>query len=387
MKHLCHLILYKWSSKVKQRIALSTCFFLSGFCFSSWASRIPTIKTAFNFSEAELGNLLLVMPIASLIGLPISGWMVSKFSSRNPLVLSMVFFGISLFVIGFTSNLIALIIAVAVFSFCMRIINIFMNTQTITLQKKFKRKIIGSFHGIWSAGGLTGVALCTLVLKFNISMVTHMVIVSLFTSIFAIISYFYLLKNDRSTSGNKIKFGKPDPFIFYLGILIFFASVCEGGMFDWSSVYFKDVVGEDIFTLGYFTFMIFMALSRFSSDLVIEKIGMQKSYFLSAILIVLGIATVILLPYFWPALVGFSLIGLGTAAVIPMIFISAGDSKKYSAGMAISIISTYGILGRLLGPPLVGYLAELFSLKLAFLLFLFCGIMLIPFSKKLFKLY
>ncbi|HIB36377.1 MAG TPA: MFS transporter [Mesonia sp.] len=380
-------MLYKWSSKVKQRIALSTCFFLSGFCFSSWASRIPTIKTAFNFSEAELGNLLLVMPIASLIGLPISGWMVSKFSSRNPLVLSMVFFGISLFVIGFTSNLIALIIAVAVFSFCMRIINIFMNTQTITLQKKFKRKIIGSFHGIWSAGGLTGVALCTLVLKFNISMVTHMVIVSLFTSIFAIISYFYLLKNDRSTSGNKIKFGKPDPFIFYLGILIFFASVCEGGMFDWSSVYFKDVVGEDIFTLGYFTFMIFMALSRFSSDLVIEKIGMQKSYFLSAILIVLGIATVILLPYFWPALVGFSLIGLGTAAVIPMIFISAGDSKKYSAGMAISIISTYGILGRLLGPPLVGYLAELFSLKLAFLLFLFCGIMLIPFSKKLFKLY
>lgn len=373
--------------KVKQRIALSTCFFLSGFCFSSWASRIPTIKAIFNFSEADLGNLLLVMPIASLIGLPISGWMVSKFSSRNPLVLSMLFFAASLFVVGYTTNIVALVIAVAVFSFCMRIINIFMNTQTITLQKKFKRKIIGSFHGIWSAGGLTGVALCTLLLKFNISIATHMLIVTLFTFTAASVSYFYLLKNDRSTSGNKIKFGKPDPFIFYLGILIFFASVCEGGMFDWSSVYFKDVVGEEIFTLGYFTFMVFMAISRFSSDRVIEKIGMQKSYYLSAILIVLGIATVILLPYFWPALVGFSLIGLGTAAVIPMIFISAGDSTKYSAGMAISIISTYGILGRLLGPPIIGYLAELFSLKLAFLLFLGCGIMLIPFSRSLFKLY
>ncbi len=373
--------------KVKQRIALSTCFFLSGFCFSSWASRIPTIKAIFNFSEADLGNLLLVMPIASLIGLPISGWMVSKFSSRNPLVLSMLFFSASLFVVGYTTNIVALVIAVAVFSFCMRIINIFMNTQTITLQKKFKRKIIGSFHGIWSAGGLTGVALCTLLLKFNISIATHMLIVTLFTCTAASVAYFYLLKNDRSTSGNKIKFGKPDPFIFYLGILIFFASVCEGGMFDWSSVYFKDVVGEEIFTLGYFTFMVFMAISRFSSDRVIEKIGMQKSYYLSAILIVLGIATVILLPYFWPALVGFSLIGLGTAAVIPMIFISAGDSTKYSAGMAISIISTYGILGRLLGPPIIGYLAELFSLKLAFLLFLGCGMMLIPFSRSLFKLY
>ncbi|SHI39880.1 Fucose permease [Mesonia phycicola] len=373
--------------KVKQRIALSTCFFLAGFCFSSWASRIPTIKDNFNLSEAELGNLLLVMPIASLIGLPISGWMVAKFSSRNPLVLSMLFFGASLLVLGYTSNIIVLIAAVSVFSFCMRIINIFMNTQTITLQKKFTKKIIGSFHGIWSTGGLAGVAFCTLILKLNISFELHMLMVTTITFVGAIAAYFYLLKNDKATAGNKIKLGKPDPFIFYLGILIFFASVCEGGMFDWSSVYFKDVIEEDIFTLGYFTFMIFMALSRFSSDRVIEKIGMQKSYYLSASLIVVGITTVILLPYFWPALIGFSLIGLGVAAVIPMIFTSAGDSKKYSAGMAISIISTYGILGRLLGPPLIGYLAEIFSLRLAFLLFLICGVMLIPFSKKLFKLY
>ena len=373
--------------KVKQRIALSTCFFLSGFCFSSWASRIPTIKTIFNFSEADLGNLLLVMPIASLIGLPISGWMVSKFSSRNPLILAMLFFAASLLVVGYTTNIIALVVAVSVFSFCMRILNIFMNTQTITLQKKFKRKIIGSFHGIWSAGGLTGVAFCTLLLKLDISIQTHMLSVTLITVLGAITAYFYLLKNDKSEGGNKIKLGKPDPFIFYLGILIFFASVCEGGMFDWSSVYFEDVVGEEIFTLGYFTFMVFMALSRFSSDRVIEKIGMQNSYYLSSGLIVLGIAIVILLPYLWPALVGFSLIGLGVAAVIPMIFTSAGDSKKYSAGMAISIISTYGILGRLLGPPIIGYLAELFSLKLAFLLFLICGLMLIPFSRKLFTLY
>jgi len=292
-----------------------------------------------------------------------------------------------LLVVGYTTNIIALVVAVSVFSFCMRILNIFMNTQTITLQKKFKRKIIGSFHGIWSAGGLTGVAFCTLLLKLDISIQTHMLLVTLITVLGAITAYFYLLKNDKSEGGNKIKLGKPDPFIFYLGILIFFASVCEGGMFDWSSVYFEDVVGEEIFTLGYFTFMVFMALSRFSSDRVIEKIGMQNSYYLSSGLIVLGIAIVILLPYLWPALVGFSLIGLGVAAVIPMIFTSAGDSKKYSAGMAISIISTYGILGRLLGPPIIGYLAELFSLKLAFLLFLICGLMLIPFSRKLFTLY
>jgi len=72
--------------KVKQRIALGTFFFLSGLTFATWASRIPTLKTFFDLNEAELGTILLAMPISSLIGLPISGWLVSKFDSRKPML-------------------------------------------------------------------------------------------------------------------------------------------------------------------------------------------------------------------------------------------------------------------------------------------------------------
>ena len=93
----------------------------------------------------------------------------------------------------------------------------------------------------------------------------------------------------------------------------------------------------------------------------------------------------IIFPMFWPALLGFSLVGIGVAAVVPMTYILAGTSEKYSAGMAISIIVTYGIVGMLLGPPLVGYLAHLFGLKNAFLLFVFAGLMLIPISRLFFK--
>ena len=78
--------------KVKQRIALGTYFFLSGLSFATWASRIPTIKTFFDLNEAELGTVLLAMPISSLIGLPISGWLVSKFDSRQPLLVSFILF-------------------------------------------------------------------------------------------------------------------------------------------------------------------------------------------------------------------------------------------------------------------------------------------------------
>ena len=75
-----------------QRIALSTYFFLSGLCFSSWASRIPTIKDFFNLNDAQLGTILLVMPLSALLGTVVSGWLVSKFDSRDPLVVSFLLF-------------------------------------------------------------------------------------------------------------------------------------------------------------------------------------------------------------------------------------------------------------------------------------------------------
>jgi MFS family permease len=131
--------------------------------------------------------------------------------------------------------------------------------------------------------------------------------------------------------------------------------------------------------------MICMALSRFASDSIMEQFGMPKTYLLSAILIMTGIAVAVLFPYFWPSMIGFCLVGLGTAAVIPMTFLLAGSSKKYSPGVTISIIATYSIVGMLIGPPLIGYVAQALSLKIAFVIFGLAGMMLIPISQLFFR--
>ncbi|MGM0390441.1 MAG: MFS transporter [Bacteroidota bacterium] len=368
-----------------QRISLSLYFFMAGFGFATWASRIPTIKMDFDLNEAQLGNLLLAMPISSLLGLPISGWLVSKFDSRFPLQISFILFVLSLALIGIADSMLGVIFGICLFSFCMRILNIAMNTQSLSLQKSFDKKIIGSFHGLWSTGGLAGVGFSTLMIKLNVLMDTHLIVVAVFSLLTSLFVYRFLLKKDRAVEGNKLILGKPDKFILYLGILVFFAAVCEGGMFDWSGVYFKEVIKEDLFTLGYFIFMVFMALSRFFSDKIIERTGMKKMYVISSSFISAGILLMILFPYFWPAIIGFSLTGIGVAAIIPMTFSLAGTSKKYSAGMAISIIATYGIVGMLLGPPLIGYLAHLFNLRISFILLLFSGLMLIPISQLFFR--
>ena len=371
--------------KAKQRTALSVYFFLSGFGFSTWASRIPTIKNYFDFNEAELGNVLLAMPISSLIGLPISTWLVTRYNSRVPLLGAFVFFSLSLVFVGYSRSNFALVSSICLFAFCMRILNISMNTQAITLQREFDKKINGAFHGMWSTGGIAGVGFSTLMISLQISMGIHLILVAIFTLITAAVAYNYVLKQDKSTTGNKLIFGKPDPFIFYLGLLIFFAAICEGGMFDWSGIYFKEVIHEEIFTLGYLIFMIFMALSRFYSDRLISIIGMEKTFIFSASFISLGVLLAIVFPYFWPSMIGFCLVGFGSAAVFPMTFSLAGTSTKYSAGMAISIIATYGTVGMFIGPPLIGYLAHAFNLKISFIIFIFSGLMLIPVSKLLFR--
>ena len=372
--------------KNKQRFFLSAFFFLSGFCFSSWASRIPTIKTNFGFNEAEIGSILLTMPISSLLGLPISGWLITRFDSRIPIGIGFLVHGVCLSLIGLAQTTTMLIVAIFLFAFSMRIFNIAMNTQAITLQKQFAKKINGSFHGLWSTGGIVGVGFTTLMVSLNVEMVPHLLAVSALTIAATVYAYQHLLRDDRVTSGNKLKLGKPDPYILYLGLLVFFASICEGGMFDWSGIYFQEVIGLDIFTSGYLIFMTFMALSRFFSDRIIDRIGMRLTYVISAILIVTGISLSILFPYFWPAMIGFSLVGFGTAAVIPMTFTLAGASTKYSAGMAISIIGTYGMVGMLIGPPLIGYLAHAFNLRVSFILFAFAGFMFIPISKMFFNM-
>lgn len=378
-------IYFKMPLKAKQRAALSTYFFLSGLCFATWASRIPTIKDFFNFNEAELGTVLLSMPISSLIGLPISGWLVSKFDSRLPLIVAMLFLTMALTFIGFADTPFLLVAALSLYSFSSRILYISMNTQSITIQKKYTKKIVGSFHGLWSTGGLVGVVFSTIMVKYNVPLQIHLALIAVFIAIISLLVFSYTLKNDKSTFGNKLIFGKPDPFIFYLGLLVFFAAICEGGMFDWSGVYFKEVINEPIFTYGYLLFMAAMAFSRFYSDRLMDVIGLEKTYIFSSILIAIGILLAITFPYFYPALIGFCLVGLGTAAIFPMTFMLAGTSKKYSPGMAISIISTYATVGMLIGPPLVGYVAHAFSLKNAFYIFVFAGLLLIPLSQFFFK--
>lgn len=373
-----------FSTPQKQRFALSAYFFLSGLCFSTWASRIPTIKAIFNLTEGDLGNLLMIMPASAIIGIPLSGWLVAKYDSRIPLQLASVLFLLSLFSIGWGFSLIGLVISLVIFSIALRIINVAINTQSLSIQQKFEKRIMGKFHGVWSIGGIAGVLFSTIMLKYEVSIFWHFLTIMLFGLLIIIAMFPFLIKNDKVKTSNPFKFQKPSKYISLLGFMVFFAAVCEGGMYDWNGVYLKEIVKQEVFTYGYLLFMVCMTISRLTIDNLMSRFGMQKLFITSSILIVSGVLLAISFPFHVPVLVGFCMVGFGVSGLFPMTFILAGKAKKYSVPIVISIISTYSTVGMFLGPPIIGYLASAFGLQKAFITFIFAGLMFIPLSKMVF---
>ena len=372
------------STPQKQRIALSAYFLLSGLCFSTWASRIPTIKEQFNLSDGDLGNLLMIMPASAIIGIPLSGWLVAKYDSRVPLQFASVIFLLSLFSIGWGFSLFALVISLVLFSIALRIINVAINTQSLSIQEKFEKKIVGKFHGVWSIGGILGVLFSTIMLKFQVSIFWHFLVVFSVGLLIIMAMYGFLIKNDKAKSSNPFRFQKPSKYIALLGFMVFFAAICEGGMYDWNGVYLKEVVNQQVFTYGYLLFMVCMTISRLTIDNLMSRFGMQKLYIASSVLITSGVLLATVFPYLVPVLIGFCMVGFGVSGLYPMTFILAGKAKKYSVPIVISIISTYSTVGMFLGPPIIGYLASAFGLQKAFITFLLAGLMFIPLSKMVF---
>jgi fucose permease len=162
---------------------------------------------------------------------------------------------------------------------------------------------------------------------------------------------------------------KPDKRLLALGLIGFFNLACEGAMFDWSGIYFHDVVKAkpSEITTGYIAFMFAMASGRFVGDWFRKKLSAQKIVMFSGLLSACGLLIAVIFPYYVSSTVGFFIVGLGVSTVIPVLYATAGKTN-ISASIAIATVSTVSFLGFLIGPPLIGYVAELTNLRISFVI-------------------
>ena len=233
---------------------------------------------------------------------------------------------------------------------------------------------MASFHGIWSLAGFTGAAIGTVAVSKNLSPFFHFCVVAGTSILLILYTYQFTLPRDAGHAGQSF-FVKPDRILLQLGLIAFSCMICEGTMFDWSGVYFQKVVAapKELTTLGYAAFMGTMAGGRFIGDYLVTRLGTQKVLQASGIVITAGLFTAVLFPDIVTATIGFLLVGIGVSSVIPLVYSAAGRSTSLSPGMALTAVSTIGFLGFLMGPPLIGFIAQAFSLRWSFTLIAILG--------------
>jgi MFS family permease len=374
----------------QRRVALGALFFFMGICFASWAARIPDIQAKFQLSEGELGTLLLCLPIGSMLGLPIAGWSVHHYGSRIVILICSFAYALSLPLIGLAPNLWVITPVLILFGMLGNIMNISLNTQALGFENLLGKSILASFHGIWSMAGFTGAGLGAGMIFLSFSPAAHYVVVALLSILLVLFSQKFVI-NDKRAAGEEggLVLRKPDSLLLRVGLISFLGMMAEGCMFDWSGVYFKKIVEAEpeLVSLGYVCFMGAMASGRFVTDKAINRYGKIPVLQLSGILIFLGLLLAVLFPSLYTAALGFLMVGFGVASIVPVAYGIAGRSKLYSPSVALAMVSTLSFFGFLVGPPLIGFIAEAFNLKISFALIAVNGLgilLLTSFGKQVF---
>ncbi|WP_431216733.1 MFS transporter [Puia sp. P3] len=195
----------------------------------------------------------------------------------------------------------------------------------------------------------------------------HFLVIMTLSLLGIIITAPRLVPKDEFATSNQPIFVRPDRSLITLGIIAFCSMMCEGSMFDWSNVYFLKVVHppKALLGLGLTAFMSTMASGRFLGDALTTRWGMKTILQFSGLFTAAGLLTAVCFPYVPTATIGFMLVGAGVSSVVPLVYSAAGRSKILSPGVAIAAVSTFGYTGFLFGPVFIGFIAQVYNLRVS----------------------
>jgi MFS family permease len=370
--------------KPSPRIAITLYFFFLGFVFSSWASHIPDIKDKFLLNDAELGSILFMLPLGALCSLPFSGLLIAKVGSRWMSVISLVIYILSLVSISLVPTTLLLSIVLFLFGMFGNFGNISLNAQGISIQHYIQKSILSSLHAMWSVGAFTAAAFTDWMMEENRTMEEHYFLIAIIMMVIILPLFFSLVNDPVQANENQKIFAWPTKALLLLGLICFCGAMSEGTMADWSSLYYRKIINQPhvVSALGYTAFALFMSIGRFVGDPLIERWGHGIILKANGILIAIGMVTALVSTLPVLVLVGFALVGLGVSSIFPVVYILASKEKSMLPSAALAAVSSIGFIGFLVGPPIIGFIAEGVGLRSALMAVVILGVIIVLLASK-----
>ncbi|MDB6038846.1 MAG: transporter [Verrucomicrobiales bacterium] len=365
------------------RYAVRTLFFINGALFATWASRIPAIQAERGLSNTALGFALLAMALGAVIAMPASGFLLARFGSAKLCkTLAIVFCGL-LPLLTIVPNQPLFVLCLFFFGAAHGALDVSMNARAVAVEKQSATPIMSSFHAFWSIGGLAGASLGSLVAAQELTPSEHFNIVALLLGLVTFTIFGDLNGSDEPAQANSARpaiFCWPNRATLALGLLALCVMIGEGAMADWSGIYLRSGVGASPSwaAAGYAFFSLAMAAGRLGGDALNLRFGPVKLARMGGVLAAGGLAMAIITQEIVLSLIGFVCVGAGFATVVPMVFSAAGKGHGPHAGIAVASVSTLGYLGFLLGPPSIGFAADLVGLRAALLIIVVTSAAIIP---------
>lgn len=361
---------------VEARLYVATIFFVNGAVFGSWVSRIPEVQNRLGISEGVLGLALLAMAVGALVAMPVTGWIVARRGSRTPTIVSVLVFCLVLPLMALAPDTMLLSLSLFLFGAFNGSTDVSMNAQAAAIEYRYARSIMSSFHALFSFGGLVGAALGGGLASLGVGVTQHFLFATVVFGVVALIASRNLLPAGEDAQASGPAFPRPNRALAALGVVALCALVSEGAMADWSAIYLRGVIdsGPGLAAAGFAVFSLAMAVGRLSGDRFIELLGPTAVLRIGGALAASGLAVVLLVDSIAIALVGFACVGAGLATLFPITLSIAARAPGIAAGAGIAAMSSTGYLGFLVGPPVIGFAAELVGLRIALVLIVAAGL-------------
>jgi len=372
------------------RMSVSAFFAVTGFISSTWIARIPAATRKLDLDTAQLGTLLLFIAVGSLVAFQFIGRIIEGHGSARSSVMFEAGFVVALLLLALALAPAMLGVALFAYGFAFDAVDVAMNAQGVTVERRLRKPIMGSLHGFFSLGALAGAALSGLVAEAGIGLIPHFLAFSAIGSGIVIWAAKGQIDDDphpahRDADPRPARFALPPRVLWPLGLLAFCGALGEGVMADWSALYVNDGLGgsEGVAAFAFTAFSITMLIGRFPGDRIVARFGPARTVHVGSVVFSLGMLAGLVPGTIAAAVAGFAIMGLGLSVVIPIVYSAAGSTPRIPSGRGVAAVATNGYSGFLTGPPLLGYLARLTSLKTALVVIVVALAVNVPFARLL----
>jgi predicted MFS family arabinose efflux permease len=340
-----------------------------GLLGGAWGVHIPSVKTQYALGEALLSTVLLAAATGAVLSLFGAGRLIGRIGARKACALAAAAMGGTLALALVWGTLWLLLPAMLLFGMAMSLFDVAINTEGTALESVSGRTVMSNLHAMFSVGAMAGAALCGTLLHAGVDARLQLAAIGLFTAVAVALAARWMLETHPAPAGDEAQqhFAWPRGMLLVIGLMIFAGMSAEGVMYDWSVLYLKQEVrlSQDVAALGYASFTGAMAAARFGGDALRARYSERNLLRVSAGLSAVAMAVVLASGNAALSLVGFALVGAGLALVVPILFSAATRVPGTSPAAAIAAVSSIGYAGFMVGPPLIGGLAQALSLTAA----------------------